>query len=252
MKQPNKIPRSLKPRTERDKMIESQLWKTTRIAKEVNSFTGLPVDELKSVAQSFLTKIWDSYDPKKGANFSTWVNRCLYFHILNYLRDNSRLVKMPRSYSEIYLKIRKEQKKNPSINSRGLSIKLDITEESINEVLQAFSCQYIPVGISNNNNNNSDSTGGPGDDVEYSIYKARPELYDNNHNSNELNFIETKYKRYYQVIESLSDTEFNLLEDALLKGRSFSYLRKNYGKLIKKEPDLRNYIDSIKNRCQNL
>lgn len=243
MKKPNKVVRSLKNRTEMDEMISSQLWKASKLAREVNSFTGLPVDELNSVAQSFLIKIWNNYNPDKGANFSTWVNRCLYYHILNYLRDNSRLVKMPRTYSEIYLKIRKEKKKNPQISTKALAKKLKLEEEAILTVLQAFSAQYIPIGVTDSDQNDNWSKGS--DDTEYEIYKQR---VNNDEDYSENTFFDSHIKKCLPVVQGLSDEEFNLLEDVLIKSRSYSYLKKKY-KIIKKEPDILDFVEEIRNEC---
>ena len=235
--------KSLKPRTEKDQMISSQIWKTERVARQINSFTGLPVDELVSVARSFLPKIWETFDNSKGANFSTWVNRCLFYHLLNYLRDNSRMVKMPRSFSEIYLKIRKEQKKSPQISVKELSSVLKVHEETIYEVLQAFNSKCIPIDIKDNETTENTRL----DNIEFAIYQQSVKYEDTGETDSYLADIE----KYIGVIQSLSDEEFNLLDDSLIKGRSNSYLRKKYNKLIKKEESVQKFISKIRNLCQN-
>ena len=99
--------KSKRARDKRDEHIISQMWKADQVARKISNFTGLPFEELRDAALEYIVRIYDTWDQSKGANFSTWVNRCLQFHMLNYLRDSSRLVKMPRSYSDLYLKIRK-------------------------------------------------------------------------------------------------------------------------------------------------
>ena len=39
--------RSLKPRSNRDKEIASQMWKSDQVARKIAAFTGLPLDELR-------------------------------------------------------------------------------------------------------------------------------------------------------------------------------------------------------------
>jgi len=132
-------------RAARDEQITSQMWKASQVAKKISSFTGLPYEELRDAALEYIVKIYDSWDQSKGANFSTWVNRCLQFHMLNYLRDNSRLVKIPRSYSDLYLKIRKQTIANPDITEQEISDKLQISIKKIRAVRQAFAMTFSPV-----------------------------------------------------------------------------------------------------------
>lgn len=131
--------------SERDRQIVSQAWKATQVARKVSNFTGLPFEELRDAALEYIVKIYDSWDQSKGANFSTWVNRCLQFHMLNYLRDNSRLVKIPRSYSDLYLKIRKHLLKDPDITDVEIAEKINAPVKKVREVRQAFSMSFSPV-----------------------------------------------------------------------------------------------------------
>lgn len=55
----------------------------------------------------------------------------------NYLRDRSRLVKIPRALNNLYLKVNKQRKLNPGISINELAKLLDTTPEMIQEVDQA-------------------------------------------------------------------------------------------------------------------
>ena len=132
-------------KSERDEQIISQMWKASQVAKKISSFTGLPYEELRDAALEYIVKIYDSWDQSKGANFSTWVNRCLQFHMLNYLRDNSRLVKIPRSYSDLYLKIRKYTTSDPDITDEQIAEKIQVSVKKIRAVRQAFAMSFSPV-----------------------------------------------------------------------------------------------------------
>lgn len=137
-----------KPRrrqSERDEQIVSQMWKASQVARKISSFTGLPYEELRDAALEYIVKIYDSWDQSKGANFSTWVNRCLQFHMLNYLRDNSRLVKIPRSYSDLYLKIRKYTTTDPDITDDQIAEKIQVSVKKVRAVRQAFAMSFAPV-----------------------------------------------------------------------------------------------------------
>lgn len=131
--------------TEADKEIISQMWKANQAARKVASFTGLPFDELRDAAMEYIVKLHKSWDPSKGANFSTWVNRNLTFHMLNYLRDHSRLVKIPRSYSDLYLKIRKFTLKNPSVTDEQIAQEIGVSTKKVNQVRKAFSMSFSEI-----------------------------------------------------------------------------------------------------------
>jgi DNA-directed RNA polymerase specialized sigma subunit len=137
--------KSRKRQSERDEQIISQMWKASQVARKISSFTGLPYEELRDAALEYIVKIYDSWDQSKGANFSTWVNRCLQFHMLNYLRDNSRLVKIPRSYSDLYLKIRKYTAADPDISDEQIAEKIQVPVKKVRAVRQAFAMSFSPV-----------------------------------------------------------------------------------------------------------
>ena len=137
--------KSRRQKSERDEQIISQMWKASQVAKKISSFTGLPYEELRDAALEYIVKIYDSWDQSKGANFSTWVNRCLQFHMLNYLRDNSRLVKIPRSYSDLYLKIRKYTMADPDITDEQIAEKIQVSVKKIRAVRQAFAMSFSQV-----------------------------------------------------------------------------------------------------------
>lgn len=137
--------RSSRRETERDKQIISQMWKANQVARKISSFTGLPYEELRDAALEYIVRIYDSWDQSKGANFSTWVNRCLQFHMLNYLRDNSRLIKIPRSYSDLYLKIRKYTTTNPDITDEQIAEKIQVSVKKVRAVRQAFLMSFSQI-----------------------------------------------------------------------------------------------------------
>lgn len=134
--------RSLKPRSPRDKEIASQMWKSDQVARKIAAFTGLPIDELRDAAREYIVKIHTSWEPDKGANFSTWVNRCLHFHMLNYLRDRSRLIRIPRSYSDLYLRMRKHIRAKPDIKPLELAAVLNAPIEKVQATLGAYSMKF--------------------------------------------------------------------------------------------------------------
>jgi DNA-directed RNA polymerase specialized sigma subunit len=128
----------------RDFHIRENMWKASYAARKVASFSGVPFDELRSVALEAMVKLYDKWDPEK-ANFSTWLNRSLTFQLLNYLRDNSRMVKIPRSYSDAYMKIRKIIGRNPEITDAEVAEITGLKERMVTETREAFQMTYLEI-----------------------------------------------------------------------------------------------------------
>lgn len=198
--------------TERDRLIISQMWKANQAARKITSFTGLPYEELRDAALEYIVRIYDSWDQSKGANFSTWVNRCLQFHMLNYLRDNSRLVKIPRSYSDLYLKIRKYLIADPNVTDDTIAEKIQVSVKKIRAVRQAFAMSFSQI-------------------TEYTnIIEPKYE--------SELN-MEDLMASHNELLHKITDLELDdeaFLTDYLVKKRSVSTL-------VRKNPHLRNAED---------
>lgn len=212
--------KSKRARDKRDEHIISQMWKADQVARKISNFTGLPFDELRDAALEYIVRIYDTWDQSKGANFSTWVNRCLQFHMLNYLRDSSRLVKMPRSYSDLYLKIRKYLIKNPNITNQEIANDLQIPVKKVDTVRTAFTMSFNPVTEQNCVVDSSESS--------------------------EINFSDllANHKELLFRVTDLETDDETFLIDYLVKKRSISTL-------LRKNPHLKN-IDDIKSYSTKL
>jgi DNA-directed RNA polymerase specialized sigma subunit len=198
--------------SERDRQIVSQAWKAEQVAKKINSFTGLPEDELRDAALEYIVKIYDTWDGSKGANFSTWVNRCLQFHMMNYLRDNSRLIKIPRSYSDLYLKIRKFIIKNPDVTDEEIAGSLGVALKKVRAVRQAFAMSFSQI---NEYSSVIES------DIESTI---------------SLEDFMSNYKTLLFRVSELDEKDETFLTDFLIKKRSVSTI-------TRKNPHLKNMED---------
>lgn len=218
--EPTATPRRRKRETERDRQIISQMWKANQTARKIRSFTGLPYEELRDAALEYIVRIYDSWDESKGANFSTWVNRCLQFHMLNYLRDNSRLVKIPRSYSDLYLKIRKYILMDPNISDNEIAEKIQVSVKKVRAVRQAFSMSFSQINEYSN--------------VIEPDYDTEVTMGD---------FIASHKELLHKVTE-LEPQDETFLTDYLVKKRSISTL-------LRKNPHLRN-ADEVRKYSEKL
>ena len=222
------LSKSLNPRTQRDKEIVSQLWKCDQIARKISSYSGLGFEELRDAAREYLIKIHDSWNPEK-ANFSTWVNRCLNFYMLNYLRDRSRLIRIPRSYSDLYLKIRKLQKKHPNITDSKVAEAIGVSVKKVHNVLEAFSMKF---------SGSAEYCQADQDSVEHT-------------DSDDI--IAYLGKDYYNIIfniASLSEQDEQFLNDYLIKKRSHKTLMKNYPQ-FKSLEDIKEYSNNLIDKILN-
>lgn len=128
----------------RDRHIRENMWKASHAARKVAMFSGLPFDELRSVALEAMVKLYDKWDPSR-ANFSTWLNRSLTFQVLNYLRDHSRMIKMPRLYADTYMKIRKITGANPEISDEEVAEQTGLDANLISETRKAYQVTYQEI-----------------------------------------------------------------------------------------------------------
>ncbi len=195
--------------TEDDKVIISQMWKANQVARKISSFTGLPYEELRDVALEYIVRLHKTWDSTKGANFSTWVNRNLQFHMLNYLRDHSRLVRIPRSYSDLYLKIRKYLLEDPSMSDNEIAKRIEISAKRVGQVRKAFSMSFTEL------NDHSELVE---DQVE---------------DDSSLDTLFSTNKELLYRIASLDETDEEFLTDVLVRKRTTATV-------IRKNPDLKN------------
>lgn len=222
-------PRNSTPKTTMEQNVVDNLWKTKKTAAYFHVMTGLPVDELESVARMCLMKSAQTYDPNKPANFSTWVNRCLHLHMLNYLRDKSRMLKMPRRYPEIYLKIRKLRKKDPDITLKDLAEKLDIDINEIIEVNECFNSKILDIYYFE-----EEVLGGGSGDIDNDLLEYKFSLEDK----------DLSDPSYYQMtgLTSLDNRSKDLLESVLVRSLCDNTLRKKYKEPV---PDLLEEVENL-------
>lgn len=130
----HKIPGSLKAVSERDAMIINQMWKAERVAREMCKRTGLPYEELYLVACEALVARYEAFDPSKGANWSTYVNRTLYHILCNWLRDKSFTIKLPRKVASDSLKLKRALRANPEADLNEIAAITGFTQQYISEL----------------------------------------------------------------------------------------------------------------------
>lgn len=188
----------------RDKHIRENMWKASQAARKVSSFSGVPFEDLRSVALEAMVKLYDKWDPEK-ANFSTWLNRSLTYQLLNYLRDGSRMVKFPRIYSDTHMKIRKIVATEPNVSNKQLSERTGIDEIVIQETRQAFQMSYVEI---------DEDTEVPAGSIE--------------EDEEGLSNLFGDYDEVVQRLSNLPENEYNFLADVYIHKRAQSTIARKY------------------------
>jgi len=190
----------------RDRHIRENMWKASHAARKVSMFSGLSFEELRSVALEAMVKLYERWDPSK-ANFSTWLNRSLTFQVLNYLRDHSRMIKMPRLYADTYLKIRKIIGDNPDISDEDVARKTGLDTYVIGETRKAYQIQYLEI---------NEDTEMPVDGIDLEEDSLQ-RMFDD-------------YKGTLERLADLPESEYEFLVDVYIHKRASSTIaRKNPG-----------------------
>lgn len=134
--------RSLKPRDGRDAAITREIYKVIKLSHAFSSLTGLSYEDFYSFGCEQLVRLYDKWDSSKGANFSTWVNRNLRLLYFNYLRDQSRMVRLPRPITALGVRVGKERRNNPNITDAQLCEICNCTPQQLMEVEVALLPTY--------------------------------------------------------------------------------------------------------------
>ncbi len=125
----------------RDQIVKEFTPLVEYIARKL-SFQWEDVPDLAQVGSIGLLKSLKNFDPEKKVNFSTFASANIIGEIKHYLRDKSKIVKLPRRLQEHYYKIRQyikvalqELGRQPTIQE--IAKALDLDEEIILESLEA-------------------------------------------------------------------------------------------------------------------
>jgi len=190
----------------RDRHIRENMWKAAHVARKVSSFSGLPFEDLRSVALEAMVKLYDKWDPSR-ANFSTWLNRSLTFQVLNYLRDHSRMIRMPRLYADVYMKIRRIIGENPDIPDCDVAEQTGLDEILIRETRKAYTVTYTEI---------NEDTEMPFEDEELDK-DTLPRMFED-------------YRGTLERLADLPEAEYDFLVDVYVHKRAYSTIaRKNPG-----------------------
>jgi RNA polymerase sigma factor (sigma-70 family) len=101
-------------------------------------------EELCSFLLEKLIRVIDNYDESKG-NFKVFAVRSLYGYSLNFLRDNCRIIKVPRKHLDVYLMYNRLKKQHSGLTLQAAADKLGIKLSVLEKALEAASLTFCEI-----------------------------------------------------------------------------------------------------------
>ena len=124
----------------RNEIAEKHLYIAEILAKKF-SHRGVAYEDLLQEASMYLLEAIESFDETRGVLFSSYATPVITGKLMNYFRDHTRLLKVPRRLSEMNLELRKFSEKYqaqygsvPSV--REISTALGYDEEDVVKALE--------------------------------------------------------------------------------------------------------------------
>lgn len=110
------------------------------VCADFSSKYGLDYDEIYSYALEKLSKIFpkvrDDLKPER------YISMSLKGNLLNYIRDESRPVRVPRRLNNLYLERNRLLKQNPNLESPEIRRELRIDEDTLHQVENLSSSNF--------------------------------------------------------------------------------------------------------------
>jgi len=136
----------------RNKLVEENINLARFVAHKVASKVPIPYEELEQIASMGLIVAVERYDPTIGAKFSTFAIPLITGRLLNFVRDSSNVIKLPRKYHEVLQKGKRTLKdlsislgRTPTKSEFFQSLlTLGITQSEFSKAKKAYQdCRYI-------------------------------------------------------------------------------------------------------------
>ncbi|MEW5857402.1 MAG: sigma-70 family RNA polymerase sigma factor [Cyanobacteriota bacterium] len=132
---------------EREVLKHSRL--AYRCAHDIAKRTFIPYEDLAQVALEALIGCVQRFDKTRGCTFSTFAMQAIKGRLLNYVRDSSTVVRIPRPDYDLWQKARRtertlktELKRTPKPSE--VASRLNITVERYREIVQTMQyCRYL-------------------------------------------------------------------------------------------------------------
>ena len=136
----------------RNKLVVANINLARFAAHRLVRKTSIPYDELQQIACSALIISVERFDPSRGSKFSTFAIPIINGRLLNFIRDNSHSIKVPRAYYEILQKGKKVMYRlSESLGRNPTTVEffktlatVGVTKEDFEKAKNAYSaCKYV-------------------------------------------------------------------------------------------------------------
>jgi len=104
--------------------------------------SGEPLEDLEQVGYVGLINAFNLYNRERGVKFETYATWLISGEIRHYIRDKHQVIKIPgwmltlnKKIDEFIISYKKKNNKFPSLSE--ISVKFNLTEEGIKEILKA-------------------------------------------------------------------------------------------------------------------
>ena len=123
--------------------LDTGLSITRQMANNFARKHSQDADELYSLGLEKLAEVINRYDASYKAPFTAWIRICLGGHMLNYIRDNSRLIRMPRKELYAYMRMHRLAKQTGITNSQTLARLANVAPQELAESQQVYGTSFI-------------------------------------------------------------------------------------------------------------
>ena len=135
----------------RNKLVEQNIGLARSVAHKIKSMTPLPYEDIEQLAFLHLILAVERYDLTRGAAFSTFAVPLIQGRVLNFLRDESHIIRLPRRYHEILQKGKKTLKELSALGRTPTKteffqalLEFGITQLEFSKAKKAYQdCRYI-------------------------------------------------------------------------------------------------------------
>ena len=141
-------------------IVEKNKKLAYKIANEFKNPSSEDKDILQVAFTGLLVAI-NRYDPKSNNKFSTFAYYCIRGEIQHYIRDN-KLIKIPRwlwklnrIFNDFVTKFESDNHRYPT--KEEISVGMNVSVESIDEILKAREAAFYNHSLDNNSNNTSNN-----------------------------------------------------------------------------------------------
>lgn len=137
----------------RNQIVDANMALVGHIANKMIHTCHVPLEDLIQVGTLGLIKAVEGFNPKRNILFSSYAFKFINGEILHFIRDKSRLVKVPREIQELHQKIKNYSKKQGiTYEQSAIALEINVGDAiaaatACNEIIIDFPDIPNPINI---------------------------------------------------------------------------------------------------------